>query len=196
MAMNKAVSVVSFDKIRLIVGVEGTKINDQFIAKEIGYTCCNFSGSIGLNFGHKDSKKYKKIDLKQSNFLYKFHHGIDIFNNNLNWPDTFDYETVIKTIYHLSEDKSDPNKIYIGYNNDPHIATLLHNANLDHLAVNLYNIYDDMPSMKELKLLPYYGHCVYSQCSIHNRHNHAKIQCAKVKTKILYEICLSKCKVI
>ena len=193
MAMNKA---VSFDKIRVIIGVEGTKLNDQFIAKEIGYTCSNFTGSIGMNFGLQDSKKYKKLDLQKSNFLYKFHHGIDIFNNNLNWPDTFDYEAVLKTIYHLSEDKNNPDKIYIGYNNDPHIATLLHNSNLGDLAINLYNIYEDIPSMKKIKLLPYYGHGVYSQCFIHDRHTHARIQCAAVKTKILYEICLSKYKVI
>jgi len=190
MAMFK--SDVTFDKIRVIIGCEGFTINNQFYPKEIGFFSDKICSSIGLNFFNNE--KLKNNDIIKSNFLYKFHHGLDIYRNSINWPKYSDFESVIKTIYTLTEDKNNPKKLYIGYNNDANIRSLLHKAGLDHLAVNLYNIFQDLPSMKAIKLLPFYGWAEYTQCDLHDTHDYAKIQCAKIKCKILHEICLKKYK--
>ncbi len=181
-------TLISFDQIRVIIGCEGFTINNQFIPKEIGFCNDKLSSSIGLNFFN--NAKLKCDDILKSNFLYKFHHGLDIYRNSINWPKHSDIESVLKTIYNISEDKNNPRKIYIGYNNDPNIRSLLHYAGLDHLAVNLYNIFNNLPSVKSIKLFPYYGIGNYRQCYLHDKHQYAKIQCAEIKCKILYEICL------
>lgn len=181
---------ISFDEIRVIIGCEGFTVNNQFIPKEIGFCNNNFSNSIGLNF--YNNMKLKKDDIVKSNFLYKFHHGLDIYRNSINWPIYTEIESVLKTIYHLTEDVNSPKKIYIAYNNDPNIRSLLHTSGLDHLAVNLYNMYNNLPSMRSIKLLPFYGVGNYTQCNLHDKHPFAKIQCAKIKCKILFEICLEK----
>jgi hypothetical protein len=186
MAMNK--NNATFEQIRVIIGVEGFLINNRFIPKEIGFCSEKLSSSIGLNF--YNNERLNQEDIKKSNFLYKFHHGLDIYRNCINWPKHSDFESVIKTIYNLTEDKTHPQKIYIAYNNDPNIRSLLHKSGLDHLAVNLYNRFDELPSMKTIKFLPYYGWGVYTQCDLHDRHPYAKIQCAKTKCNILHEICL------
>jgi frataxin-like iron-binding protein CyaY len=180
---------ISFNEIRVVFTVEGFYVENNFVIKELGYKSKDLNGSIFFN---TDSKLLNKKDKNTSYFLSNFVHGINFYKNNEHWISSKDYSSVIKTIYQLTEDKNDKNKKYIGYSNDINVLTLLHNSGLDKISVNLKQVFEDIPTIKKIKLLPAYGFGSYAPCHMHDRSTEYKFQCAKVKSLILFEWCLEK----
>jgi hypothetical protein len=181
----------TFDQIRVIITCEGFKTRKGFIVKEIGYKSATLSGSIGLNYYHRN---FTKRDSDQNNYLFSNLHGININQNHFTWPNNEDVSAVIKSIYLLCENENDlNNKKYIGYNNDLNILSLLHEAGLDSISVNLSSIYENIPSIKNLKNNDSYGFGHYSTCKLH-QNCIIKNQCAKVKSILLFEWCINEFK--
>ena len=77
-------------------------------------------------------------------------------------------------------------KLYIGYNNDLNILSLLHQSGLDNISVNLLSIFENIPSIKSLKSNDSYGFGQYRPCKLH-RNCIIKNQCAKIKSLLEYE---------
>jgi len=184
-------SNITFAEIRVIITSEGFKTSNGFIVKEIGYKSSTLCGSIGLNYYKKN---FTGKDEEYNNFLFSNFHGININQNNFTWPNNEDVTAVLKSIYLLCDNENDlHNKIYIGYNNDLNILSLLHQAGLDDISVNLSSIYKNIPSIKSLKNNDSYGFGQYSPCKLH-RNCIIKNQCAKIKSLLLYEWCLNEYK--
>jgi hypothetical protein len=101
---------------------------------------------------------------------------------------------VIKTIHLMCDNENDlQRKIYIGYNNDLNILSLIHQAGLDGISVNLSSIFENIPSIKELKNNDSYGFGIYKACKLH-KNCIIKNQCAKVKSLLLFEWCVNEYK--
>jgi len=182
---------VKYEDIRVIMTCEGYKTSHGFIVKEISYKSSTLSGSIGLNYYNKN---FTSKDEEQNNFLFSNLHGIDINKNNFTWPNNEDVSAVIKSIYLLCENENDlNNKVYIGYNNDLNILSLLHQAGLDCISVNLVSIFKNIPTIKSLKNNDSYGFGHYKPCKLH-RNCIIKNQCAKIKSLLLFEWCVNEYK--
>jgi hypothetical protein len=182
---------VKFNQIRLIVGVEGFEINNEFIVKEIGYATENHFDVIKLQYTNKKQMSY--FNRKKIYYLSNEHHGIDLYNNKNYWPKHSDAASIIQTLYQITASKQNPEKTYIAYNNDIHIRTLIHKAGLDQVSVNVKDLFwSPIPSLNTLKSEKVYNTGVYKICDLHDLNSEKNFQCAKSKIKLLFDICVDK----
>jgi hypothetical protein len=182
---------IKFNQIRLIVGCEGFEINNEFIPKEIGFATENNFGVIKFRFENQKLLSY--LNRKKNLYLINEHHGIHLNKNENFWPNYSHATSIIQSLYQTTESRQNPEKIYIAYNNDIHIRTLIHKAGLDLYCININDLFcTPLPSLTSQKFKKSYNAGIYKICDLHEFNLKNNFQCARSKVKLLFDLCIEK----
>jgi hypothetical protein len=185
---------ISFDKIRLIVCVNGFTIENEFLVKEIGFWSRKQTGIIPFST-KKPFKNLNAFDLLTVNYLYKAHHGINLKSQSKLGMMSYEASAALKCLYNVCHQEFDTDdRKYIGYSNDHNVLALLYRAGLAEYSVNIQNIYDEQPpSNFDIVAMKNYGYGFYAPCFMHDALESSRPAiCAKIKSIILAEWCNEK----
>jgi hypothetical protein len=189
-------SGITFDKIKLIICVNGYTVNDEFLFMEIGFWSRKLTGVIPFTSG-KCYSNLSSVDRMTINYLYNVHHGINFKIQPFNAMNQKEAVASLKMLYNIcTDDYENDQRKYIAYSNDPNTLTLLYKCGLSEFAVNIENMFNlKPPSNSQIMKMSNYGKGSYKPCDIHDqRNNITKPHCANIKALILAEWCYENSK--
>jgi len=129
-------SEVSFEEIRIILCPQS-----YYIMKEIGYWNRTSYWSIPFITEYEKEKLTKK-DRITINYLVRCHHGIPIDIQPEYGLNEEDVLAAIKTLYLISNESENSERIYIGICDDINLHSYLNRCGFSHLAINLREIFN------------------------------------------------------
>ena len=181
----------SFDDIRLILSVQGYKLDYVFVIREIGFWTREKSGCIPfnckLNRSLLDSTNLRNISIYEDEI-----HGIRLKKCVENALPASDAKSVFKCLYHSSKSDQAYERKYIGIFAEEAIRGLLSKSGLNNIVVELecLDIFSKMkavfPNLEMIQQTAKDNPEKYRFCDLHDRLRNNQIPvCSKSKCEII-----------